>query len=212
MKRKHIVDLTLTIDNGMPGVSITTASTVKKEGWNASTLQLHSHSGTHMDAPFHFNVSNQTIDELPLDRLISEAWIVDLRHIAPKEEIKIRHLNAVSNTIKKGDSLLLHTGWNKKIGTTAYRNELPRISKELALWFGKKGINMLGVEPPSVADVNNIKEVTEIHHILMINDIIIIEGLTNLEAFSKSKVTLVALPLKIKNGDGAPARVIAFEE
>ena len=63
-----------------------------------------------------------------------------------------------------------------------------------------------------MADVNNIEEVTEIHTILMEGDVIIVEGLTNLEALSQTKVTLIAMPLKVGNGDGAPARIIALEE
>ena len=70
---------------------------------------------------------------------------------------------------------------------------------------------MLGVEPPSVADVNNLDEITRIHSILLGAGIIIIEGLTNLEALSSEKVELIALPLKIGDGDGAPARVVAVE-
>jgi kynurenine formamidase len=70
---------------------------------------------------------------------------------------------------------------------------------------------MLGVEPPSVADVNNLAEVTQIHHLLFQGKVIIIEGLTNLSALSQNKIWLMALPLKIKEGDGAPARVIGLE-
>ena len=71
---------------------------------------------------------------------------------------------------------------------------------------------MLGVEPPSVADVNNLEEVTEIHRILLDGDVIIIEGLTNLRQIRRDQVVLIALPLKVEGGDGAPARVIALEE
>ena len=78
--------------------------------------------------------------------------------------------------------------------------------------MGEKGVNMLGVEPPSVADVNNRAEVTEIHTILMQNDVVIVEGLTNLDKISGNKVTLIAMPLKIEKGDGAQARVIVIEE
>jgi kynurenine formamidase len=67
------------------------------------------------------------------------------------------------------------------------------------------------VEPPSVADVHNLKEVTDIHRLLLGADIIIVEGLTNLEAIQTDCVWLMALPLKIGRGDGAPARVVAFE-
>ncbi|MDO6518248.1 cyclase family protein [Zobellia uliginosa] len=211
MGEKRIIDLTQTIGNHMPGVSIESAKTVADDGWNATTLHLYSHSGTHMDAPIHFETSEQTIDELPVSHFISEAWVVDITSISPSEEIKVSHLGDVAHSFRKGESILLHSGWSKRAGTDSYRNSLPRISKELALWLGNNGVNILGVEPPSVADVNNIEEVTEIHTILFKNKVIIIEGLTNLEALSKPKVTLIALPLKVAKGDGAPARVIAVE-
>lgn len=211
MVNRKIIDLTLPIEAGVKGVAIDQAKTLEKDGWNATTLHLYSHSGTHMDAPVHFEVNDQTIDQLPVDRFVSEAWVVNLTAIKPKESITVAHLGAIAEKVEQGQSLLLHTGWSKKLGTDEYRNALPRISPELAHWLGEKKVNILGVEPPSVADVNVIEEVTEVHTILMKNDIIIVEGLTNLDALSQPKVTLVALPLKVKNGDGAPARIIAIE-
>ncbi|CAM3429087.1 cyclase family protein [Zobellia roscoffensis] len=208
---KKIIDLTLPIQSGDKGVTIDKAKTLAEDGWNATTLHLYSHSGTHMDAPLHFEVNDQTIDKIPVDRFVSEAWVVNLLGIQPKESITVAHLGAVAEKLVNGQSILLHTGWSKKVGTEEYRDALPRISPELAHWLGEKKVNILGVEPPSVADVNNIQEVTEVHTILMKNDIIIVEGLTNLEAISQSKITLVALPLKVKNGDGAPARIIAIQ-
>lgn len=208
----RIIDLTLPINPKIAGVQITPAKTVQKDGWNASTLKLYSHSGTHMDAPWHFEVNGQTIDRLPLHRLVSDAWVWDLQDVAPKEILKVEHLKSLANEFKKGDSILLRTGWSKRLGSDDYRNALPRIGEELAYWLGENNVNILGVEPPSVADVNNLEEVTKIHRILMENDIIIVEGLTNLYAISQPKVKLIALPLKIENGDGAPARVIAIEQ
>ncbi len=196
----------------MGGVAIESAKTLAVDGWNATTLHLYSHSGTHMDAPLHFGVNKQTIDKLPTERLISEAWVVNLTHIKPKEEILVSHLDTIVNDFIPGQSIILHTNWSLKLGTAAYRDDLPRISVELANWCGEKKVNILGVEPPSVADVNNIDEVTEIHHMLMKNDIIIVEGLCNLEQITSQKVTLIALPLKVEGGDGAPSRVIALQD
>jgi kynurenine formamidase len=76
----------------------------------------------------------------------------------------------------------------------------------------EKKVRMLGVEPPSVADVNNIEELTTIHKILFEGGVIVVEGLANLTSLSKPQVTFIALPLKIAAGDGAPARAVAIEE
>jgi kynurenine formamidase len=71
---------------------------------------------------------------------------------------------------------------------------------------------MLGVEPPSVADVNNIEELTATHRILFEGGVIVVEGLANLTSLSKPRVTFIALPLKVAGGDGAPVRAVAIEE
>ena len=209
--QNKIIDLTRVISHGDSGVEFSTAKTIDVDGWNAKTLHLYSHSGTHMDAPIHFNVNEQTIDIINVNRFMGKAWLVDLSAVTSSHLITVSDLGTVADSLKEGDSLLLKTGWNAFFGTPKYRDELPRISKELALWCGEKKVNMLGVEPPSVADVNNIEEVTEIHQILMKNDIVIIEGLVNLEQIKSNVVTLIALPLKVKDGDGAPARVLAIE-
>lgn len=70
---------------------------------------------------------------------------------------------------------------------------------------------MLGVEPPSVADVNNMEELTLVHLILLGANITIVEGLTNLSSITQEKVFFVAAPLRIEGGDGCPCRAFAIE-
>ena len=70
---------------------------------------------------------------------------------------------------------------------------------------------MIGVEPPSVADVNNMEEVTEVHQTLFRGNVLIVEGLANLDQLSQPTVEFIALPMKIVDGDGSPVRAIAIE-
>ena len=206
-----IVDLTLTYTNDFNGFSKEPARIIEKDGWNASTLTFYSHCGTHMDAPIHFNVSQQTIDKIPVSDFVGKAWIIDVREVGSKGLIHSGHISeAIKKKFKSGDSLIFWTGWSQFVNTTKYRDELPRISEELAEWCLDKKVKMIGVEPPSVADVNNLAEVTKIHQILL-KGVVIIEGLTNLEKLQSKCVELIALPLKIGAGDGSPARVIAIE-
>ena len=207
----RIVDLTLTYNNDFTGFSKKTSKTIDSDGWNASTLTFYSHCGTHMDAPVHFNVSKQTIDDIPVTNFVGKAWVIDVRKIGAKGLITPEHITQdIQEKFKDGDSLVFWTGWSKHVNTPAYRDDLPRISESLALWCLDKKVKMIGVEPPSVADVNNLAEVTKIHKILL-KSVVIIEGLTNLKSLKSNYVELIALPLKIQNGDGAPARVIAIE-
>lgn len=208
----NIVDLTLTYTNSFTGFSKETSRTIEKDGWNASTLTFYSHCGTHMDAPIHFNVSKQTIDKIPVSDFVGKAWVIDVRHIGSKGILKVAHLpDEIIQQFTAGDSLIFWTDWSQYANTPKYRDELPRISEALANWCVEQRVKMIGVEPPSVADVNNIEEVTKIHQILL-KGVVIIEGLTNLEKLQSNCVELIALPLKIGEGDGSPARVIAIEK
>lgn len=195
----------------MPGVQIREAKNLVKDGWNAVNIDLYSHSGTHMDAPIHFGVEGPTIDRMPLNRLICEAFILDLTGIQPSSEIRIEDLGKIKETLKPGDSIIIKTGWSSfsVSDPQKYRNQLPRISESLAKWLVEKGLNILAVEPPSVANVNDLEEVTQIHRILFSGQVIIVEGICNLDEIKTEKVELMVLPLKIGGGDGAPARVLA---
>jgi len=208
----RIVDLTLTLEHGMRGVAFETASTVAEQGWNARTLHLYSHGGTHMDAPLHFAVSEETIDRIPLPQCMGPAWVADLPGLLPRALITVADLGEIAGKLAPGESLLLRTGWSRWVADPVrYRDGLPRVSRELAEWCVARRVRILGVEPPSVADVNDLQEVTAIHRILLGGGVIIVEGLANLEALTGPKVFLAALPLKVAAGDGAPCRAFAVE-
>lgn len=212
LSKYKIHDLTHTLDDKIAGFTARQTRSLQTDGWNANTLTIYSHAGTHMDAPFHFGVNDQTIDEFrPID-LMGKAWIVDVDVHRPKQLIQIRDVIDQLAHYQPGDSLLLRTHWSRKYDQPDFKPDLPRISEALAGWCVTQRVKMLGVEPLSVADVENLPEVTRIHRILLGGNVIIIEGLKNLDLIQANQVFLIALPLKIGHGDGAPARVIAFEE
>lgn len=210
-----IIDLTLPIDNEMRGVDVRQAKTIAKEGWNATTLELYSHCGTHMDAPIHFVDGAATIDQQDLRVCVGSALVIDLTKDGPVNDgelITVEHLVSYHSQITAGSRLLLRTDWYKRYGTNEYRDALPRISIELAKWLVDRKVAMIGVEPPSVADVNNVSELTDVHKTLFRGGVLIVEGLANLDQISESVVQFVALPMKIAGGDGSPVRAIAIEE
>lgn len=207
----HIIDLTLTLSEGMRGFAQETACTVATHGWNAATLHLYTHAGTHMDSPMHYEAGDQTVDEIPLSACFGPAWLVPLDGIAPKASITVGHLGSIADRLKAGDALLLRTGWSAFVHEPKYRDELPRVSVELARWCVERRVRLLGVEPPAVADPHNREEITDVHRILLSGNVLIVEGLTNLEAITQELVFFGALPLKWKRGDGAPCRAFAVE-
>lgn len=207
----ELIDLTLSLDPTMPGVDWEPARTIEKDGWNAKTLHLYSHCGTHMDAPLHFGCGDQgTIDHTPLETCLTIAHVIRLPNTQPSASISVDDLGDLANRFESGQSLLLNTGWSSHVrDEPVYRNQLPRVSEELARWCVKSEVAVLGVEPPSVANVLDLAEVTLIHEILLGGGVTIVEGLTNLESLPDSPFWFGAMPLKILGGDGAPCRAFA---
>ncbi len=135
-----------------------------------------------MDAPTHTEAGDRTIDEVPLAQCMGPAWLVKLDGIAPRTLITVADLGAVAARFAPGESLILRTGWSAYVDEAKWRDELPRISTELARWCVEHRVKLLGVEPPSVADVNDLPELIRIHQTLLSGGVLIVEGLTNIEA------------------------------
>jgi len=207
----RIVDLTLPLRIGMRGVDFEPRTTMANEGYNTRILHLYSHAGTHMDAPLHFVAGGDTIDHLDLHQCVGPAWVADLGEVPPRTLTTVADLGSLAEKIRPGDRLLLKTGWSRHVDEPAYRDELPRVSLELAKWLVDRQVALIGVEPPSVADVNDREELISVHRVLLEGGVTIIEGLTNLDELTQEQVTFIALPLKIDGGDGTPARAIAIE-
>jgi kynurenine formamidase len=208
----RIIDLSLPINPQMRGVEIQPARRLATDGWNATTLTLYSHAGTHMDAPVHFLEEGRTIDQQPLEACIGPAQLIDLSQVQPRELIGVEHLLEYHDVVSPGSRLLLRTDWHLRFGTEAYRDELPRISLDLARWLVERQVACVGVEPPSVADVNNMRELTDVHQTLFRGNVLIVEGLANLNQITQAVVQFIALPLFVTGGDGTPVRAIAIEE
>jgi predicted dehydrogenase/kynurenine formamidase len=209
--KRRIVDLSLPIDERMPGASISTFKTLERDGWNATNVTLYSHCGTHMDAQKHFVPGGDPLERLPLEACCGRARVLDLTPTEPRELISVQRLARWADRIGPGDRLLLRTDWHRRFGTPEYRSALPRISPELASWLVQRQVALIGVEPPSVADVNSLQELTVVHRILLGGGVVIVEGLAQLDELSSDEVEFIALPLRIVGGDGCPVRAIAIE-
>jgi arylformamidase len=209
----RFIDLTLPLAPGMRGVAAEPKYTLERDGWNAATWHVYSHAGTHMDAPVHFGAGPQTIDHQPVERCVGPAWLVRRAPCAARAVLTVADLGPVAQEFARGENLLIHTGWSDHANNPEYyRDQLPRIGEDLARWCVDAGVNILGVEPPSVADVNNLEEVTRIHRILLGGGVTIVEGLANLGLIVQERVWFAALPLRLAGGDGSPVRAFAIED
>jgi kynurenine formamidase len=207
------IDLSLPLFDGMRGVTLEPNTRIADRGYNTTIAHLYSHAGTHMDAPRHFLEQGGPIDQVPLDKCVGPALVIDLTHKAPNSLITVEDLAPHENKIEKGGRLLLRTDWDRRAGQTSYRSHMPRISADLARWLVDKEIVLLGVQTPAVASVRpeNRDELIEVHQILLRAEMVIVESLANLDQVRQETVYFVALPLKIAGCDGSPVRAIAIE-
>jgi kynurenine formamidase len=174
------------------------------------------HSGTHVDAPVHFDETPgaRSIDEIPLENFFTEAVCLDLSHKPLKSDISIADLEAAEKAagieIRPKDTVLLHMDFYRRaFGTEGYITDFPGLTKESATWLGKKGITMFGVEAasPGRPGRNNF----EVHHVCRDLGFTHMEGLMNMEQLvGKGRFRFIGFPLKIKGGTGSPIRAVAW--
>lgn len=220
----EIVDLSVTL--GEPGAAMVPGhqpptmvpiATHEEHYLSNARISFSLHTGTHIDAPYHFCPDGIRIHELPLKKTTGPAVLADLRDVAaPGTALTVDHFMA---TIPGRDSLkeaiiILYTGWlDKAYHTERYYKENPYISTEAAGWLVESGIKALALDS-SVDNGGAAKEPSPqshpVHRTLLGNGIPLIENVTNLDRLVGRKVELFALPVKIYRESGAPARVIAI--
>jgi len=210
------LDLTLTISKnlpmfpGSPKPQFISWSTIKKDGYNLELLFLSSHSGTHMDAPYHFIKNGKKIHEIPVSRLTNNAILIKLRKkanqaISKNDIIKFEKKHGI---IPTNATIIFATGWQKNLQSTNYFKKNPGLSVSAAKYLTSKKINLVGIDSPSI-DLGNEKKFS-VHQILSKNNILIVENLTNLTKIPGNYFKLVVLPLKLKDATGSPVRAIAL--
>tara|TARA_Y100001947_G_scaffold66990_1_gene56574 strand:- start:30 stop:677 length:648 start_codon:yes stop_codon:yes gene_type:complete len=213
-----ILDLTLTISNkiptfpGSPQPNFIPWEKIKDDGYNLELLFLSSHTGTHLDAPYHFLEKGSKIHEISLKKLVSEAVLIKSRKKRNETITKtdIQKFEKKHGKIESFSSVIFYTGWQRNLQKKYYFTKNPGLSVSAAKYLASKKINLVGIDSPSI-DLGKDSKFS-VHQIFAKKGILIVENLANLEKIKSSKFHLVVLPLKLKNATGSPVRAIAFVE
>ena len=213
-----VIDLTLTISNkiptfpGSPQPNFIPWEIIKEDGYNLEVLFLSSHTGTHMDAPHHFLEKGAKIHEISLEKLVSEAALIQSRKSSGQSITKtdIQKFEKKQGKIEDFSSVVFQTGWQRNLQKKYYFTKNPGLSISAAKYLASKKISLVGIDSPSI-DVGTDSKFS-VHQIFAKKGMLIVENLTNLDKIKSSKFHLVVLPLKLKNATGSPVRAIAFVE
>ena len=209
------IDLTLTISEsipsfpGSPKPQFISWSNLKEDGYNLELLFLSSHTGTHIDAPYHFVKNGLKINQIPLDRLIGKAILIKVQKTKnnPITKLDIILFEKKHGKIPNHLSVFFFTGWQKNLQKDNYFTENPGLDISAAKYLVSKKINLVGIDSPSI-DLGKDKSFS-VHHIFSKNNILIVENLANLKKISSKEFNFTILPLKLKDATGSPVRAVA---
>ena len=197
-------------------------------GWFYSSYELSTpeHGGTHLDAPIHFGEGKQTADQIPLNRLVAKAVVIDVSAKASADRDylltpdDITAFEAQNGQIAEGSIVLLRTGWSSRWGSRfeylgdstpgdASKLHFPSFGPDAArLLVEQRRVAALGADVASI-DAGNSTDF-QVHRIAAAGNVPGFENLTNLDQLPATGAIVVALPMKIGGGSGGPLRAIAM--
>ncbi|MEG1603103.1 MAG: cyclase family protein [Cloacibacillus sp.] len=208
-----VIDLGRALEDSMqvfPGDDAPVVERLDSCGCRSKKLTLSTHTGTHMDAPAHMLRSGVTLDALAPESFFGFGFIIDVSGCAGRK-IEPADLGLSAAELSAADFLLLRTGFDAKFGTEAYFKNFPVLSARAASFLAEQELKGVGVDAISVDYVESAD--SPVHQILLGAGLVIIENLTGLDRLPyKEPFCLTALPMSIKEADGAPARVMAVLE
>ena len=205
MMKKSWIDISQPLSNELahwPGdtpFTYETAFTKEQTGSvNIGRITTSLHTGTHVDAPFHFHEKGEKMSGVDIEVFIGPARVVD---VSAYEVVTAEALHKLG--LAHTERLLLKTAVPNNPGL--FPEKVPVLEAGLADYLGSIGVRLLGVDVPSVDPLDS-KEM-EMHHALYRNGIHILENIM-LDDVEEGNYELIALPLPIKDGDGSPVRAV----
>jgi len=197
------IDLTYTITENMPvypGTEKPVLERLEIDGYRETLFHMFSHTGTHMDAPYHVFRDGRKLEDYSIGEFTGRAVVIDVPHGV--KVIEPDMLKAAEGF----EFIILRTGWGAKWGTDEYFDGFPVLSLSAAEYAAGLGLKGIGLDSISVDEVGN--NTLPVHRVLLGSGMLIIENLAGLEQLP-SEVNFTALPLKYADADGCSVRAFA---
>ncbi len=221
----RVVDLTHTFDeafptfDGVPGIQKEWAVRMEESGYQLWKLTIFEHSGTHVDAPFHFSADGASVDQLPVEQMVAPLCIVDITEKAaqdPNATVDPEDIEAwisANGEIPAGACVAMRSGWAAKVGDASFRTDasgafaFPGFSKAATDLLAERGAASIGVDTLSL-DPGNSADFA-VHNSWLPGGRFGIECLAGLEGLPAAGATVFIGAPKHAQGTGGPARVLA---
>ena len=216
-----VIDLTRVISPGIkvypgsPQPAFVRWSKFDTQGYDSEVMFLSTHTGTHMDAPCHFTLDGKSIDQIDVKRFIcKDALLLKVRK-ERNELITRRDIIDCGVSIKKNDSIIFDTAWEKQYckkdskKTEDYVMANPGLGADASQFLVDRKVNAVAIDSPSIDAGTNNNFIS--HKTLLSNDVLVIENLCNLQKLNRAlRFTLIVTPLKLVRATGSPIRAIGI--
>lgn len=215
----RIVDLSVPVGPGThvypgdPVPRLTPHSTIARDGFNLLAVQMGSQTGTHVDAPFHFEEAGARIDALDLTLFTGPGLVVDARGHGARERITWATFAPYADELHPGTMLLLHTGWSAHYGSPRYL-EHPFLDADACARLLDLGIRTFGIDAINLDETPDAEHPGDgypVHHLIAERGGVIAENLRNLDQVDFPDPLVSVLPIALEGADGAPARAVALQ-
>jgi arylformamidase len=168
--------------------------------YNVSRITMGVHTGTHVDAPYHFLADGPTVEQLPLEILLGKCRVVEIR---VREKIQRSDLEALG--LRDDLRVLLKTRMSGQLQKRAFQEDFVYLTEDAATYLAQVGIKLVGIDYLSIEKFGSTDYPA--HHALLGAGVVIVEGL-DLSEVEAGEYDMTCLPLRIVGLDGSPARVI----
>lgn len=207
----NIIDISITLRAGLaawPGEDLWKLEPLQRmaegDAANVSSIRMSLHTGTHVDAPWHFGEGDRTVEAIPLDQLVIKARVLDFTHV--QQAISRADLEGKLEGVRA--VLFKTTNSGLLAGRQPFSRDFVHLDESAADYLVEQHMLTVGVDYLSVESYH--ADQAPVHHRLLGANIFIVEGL-DLTPVTPRDYLLIVLPLKIEGADGAPARAILID-
>lgn len=219
MRIVRVIDLSVPVNAetqtypGDPVPLLLPHNTIERDGFNILSVRIGSQTGTHVDAPYHFDGATEQLHELPLERFLGPGVVVDARRAGGRGRIDWSFFDGVQDQLGPGRIVLLHTGWSEHYGSQTYFDN-PYLDAAACRRLLDLGVRTIGIDALNLdetPDEHHPGEGFPVHHLIAAAGGVIAENLTNLAAVDFDHPIISMLPIALDAADGAPVRAVAIQ-
>lgn len=209
----RVLDLTHAFDNGMPvfpglpDPSFEPIAKVEEDGYAMTRYAMLNHIGTHIDAPAHQIAGGDTLDEIGLDRLVTDAVRIDVSQRDPHGAVPLDEIREQLDDVRAGDIVLFFSDNARNYGSDAYWTGWSYPDADASRALIERGVSAVGFDGPSADPVDSTT--MDLHRIWLSAGRMILENVNNLDQLP-ARAHLVVAPMKVARANGAPTRIFAL--